>query len=63
MLDSFESFCNIFADDTKDYTAVGDKTDHEKLLQRDIILLSELGQALAVEFSVQKCKVVECGYV
>ena len=34
--DSLESFCKIFAVDTKVYTAVGEKTDQKKL-QRDLL--------------------------
>ena len=62
MPDSLESFCKIFADDTKVYTAVGEKTDQEKL-QRDLLKLCKWSQLWLLEFSVQKCKVVEYGNV
>ena len=38
MPDSLESFCKIFADDTKVYTAVGDKKDH---VTKRLLKLSE----------------------
>ena len=62
MPDSLESFCKIFADDTKVYTAVGEKTDQEKL-QRDLLKLCKWSRLWLLEFSVQKCKVVEYGNV
>ena len=62
MPDSLESFCKFFADDTKVYTAVGKKSDQERL-QRDLIKLSQWSKIWLLEFSVQKCKVVEYGNV
>ena len=62
MPDSLESFCKIFADDTKVYTAVGKNSDQERL-QRDLIKLSRWSKIWLLEFSVQKCKVVEYGNV
>ena len=62
MPDSLESFCKIFSDDLSVYSAVGDKTDQEKL-QRDLLKLSEQSRIWLLEFSVPKCKVVEYGNV
>ena len=58
--ESLESFCKIFADDTKVYTSVAERKDQEKL-QRDLIKLSKWSKKWLLEFSVQKCKVVEYG--
>ena len=58
--ESLESFCKIFEDDTKVYTSVAERKDQEKL-QRDLIKLSKWSKKWLLEFSVQKCKVVEYG--
>lgn len=60
--DSLNSFCKIFADDTKLYTAVGNKKDQERL-QNDLLKLSKWSRLWLLEFSIQKCKVVEYGHV
>ena len=60
--DSLNSFCKIFADDTKLYTAVEDKRDQIKL-QKDLLKLCKWSNLWLLEFSVQKCKVVQYGNV
>ena len=60
--DSLNSFCKIFADDTKLYTAVEDKRDQIKL-QKDLLKLCKWSRLWLLEFSVQKCKVVQYGNV
>ena len=62
MPDSLDSFCKIFADDTKLYTAVEDKRDQIKL-QKDLLRLCKWSKLWLLEFSVQKCKVVQYGNV
>ena len=57
-----ESYCKYFADDSKVYTAVGKKSDQERL-QRDRIKLSRWSKIWLLEFSIQKCKVIEYGNV
>ena len=57
-----ESYCKYFADDSKVYTAVGKKSDQERL-QRDRIKLSQWSKIWLLEFSIQKCKVIEYGNV
>ena len=60
--DSLESFCKIFADDTKSYTAVDKRSDQEKL-QHDLSKLSDWSRLWLLEFSVPKCKVINYGHV
>lgn len=60
--DSLESFCKIFADDTKVYTAVDKRSDQEKL-QQDLLKLSDWSRLWLLEFSVPKCKVINYGHV
>ena len=62
MPDSLNSFCKSFADDTKVYTAVECRRDQEKL-QRDLLKLCEWSKLWLLEFSVQKCKLVQYGNV
>ena len=62
MPDSLNSFCKIFADDTKLYTAVENKRDQIKL-QRDLIKLCKWSKLWLLDFSVQKCKVIQYGNV
>ena len=61
MPDSLESLCKIFADDTKVYTAVGEKKTDQEKLQRDLLKLCKWSRLWLLEFSVQKCKVVKYG--
>ena len=51
-----------FADDTKVYAAV-DKRSHQESLQQDLLKLSEWSRIWLLEFSIQKCKLVQCGNV
>ena len=60
--DSLENFCKIFADDTKIYTAV-DKRIHQESLQQDLLKLSKWCKLWLLEFSIQKCKLVQYGNV
>ena len=62
MPDSLVNFCKFFADATKVYTAVGKNSEQERL-QRDLIKLSQWSKIWLLEFSVQKCKVIEYGNV
>ena len=62
MPDSLQNFCKIFADDTKIYTAVSKKSDQESL-QQDLLKLSEWSRLWLLEFSIQKCKLVQYGNV
>ena len=62
MPDSLESFRKLFAYATKVYTAVGKKSEQERL-QRNLIKLSQWSKIWLFEFSVQKCKVIEYGNV
>ena len=52
-------FCKIFADDTK---AVDKRSDKESL-QQDLLKLSEWSRICLLEFSIQKCKLVQYGNV
>ena len=56
--DSLQNFCKIFVDDTKIYTAVSKKSDQESL-QQDLLKLSEWSRLWLLEFSIQKCKLVQ----
>ena len=60
--DSLESFSKIFADDTKVYTAVKDRKDQIKL-QEDLLKLCKWSKLWLLDFSVQKCKVIQYGNV
>ena len=58
MPDSLNSFGKIFADDTKLYTAVEDRRDQIKL-QRDLLKLCKWSKLWVIDFSNQKCKVIQ----
>ena len=60
--DSLQNFCKIFADDTKVYAAVDKRSDQESL-QQDLLKLSEWSIIWLLEFSIQKCKLVQYGNV
>ena len=62
MPDSLNSFCKIFMDDSKLYTAVENKRDQIKL-QRDLIKVCKWSKQWLLDFSVQKCKVIQYGNV
>ena len=62
MPDSLQNFCKIFADNTKIHTAVSKKSDQESL-QQDLLKLSEWSRLWLLEFSIQKCKLVQYGNV
>ena len=60
--DSLQHFCKIFADDTKVYAAVDKRSDQESL-QQILLKLSEWSRIWLLEFSIQKCKLVQYGTV
>ena len=60
--DSLQNFCKIFANDTKVYAAVDKRSDPESL-QQDLLKLSEWSRIWLLEFSIQKCKLVQYGNV
>ena len=62
MPDSLNSFCKIFADDTKVYTAVEDRRGQIKL-QKDLLKMSKWSKLWLLEFSIKKCKVIQYGNV
>ena len=62
MPDSLGSFCKIFADDSKIYTAVGCRANQQKL-QLDLMKLSEWSRLWLMEFSVQKYKTIQYGNI
>ena len=62
MEDSLQSFCKVFADDSKIYAPVNSRADQEKL-QTDLLKLSRWCRLWLMEFSVQKCKTVQYGNV
>ena len=62
MQDSLNRFCKIFADYTKLYTADESKRDQIKL-QKDLIKLCKWSKLWLLDFSVQKCEVIQYGNV
>ena len=62
MPDCLENFCKIFANDIKIYASVDKRSDQVKL-QQDLLKLNEWSRLWLLEFSVQKCKVINYGHV
>jgi len=60
--DSIESFCKIFADDTKIYSSVSNTNDQD-IMQSDLLKLCEWSRQWLLEFSIQKCKTIQFGNV
>ena len=60
--DSLQNFCKFFAGDTKVYAAVDKRNDQESL-QQDLLKLSKRSRIWLLEFSIQKCKLVQYGNV
>ena len=59
---TFLTVFKIFAGDTKVYAAVDKRSDQESL-QQDLLKLSEWSRIWLLEFSIQKCKLVQYGNV
>ena len=61
---SLQNICKIFADDTIVYAAMDKRSDQESLQQDlHVLKLSEWSRIWLLEFSIQKCKLVQYGNV
>ena len=55
-----ESYVQIFADDTKLFSAIKDEYGSE-ILQNDLYRLDEWSRTWQINFSISKCKVLHLG--